>query len=640
MSSTVYSLRKSRHIFQWANGQYRKHWRKLSREKLKELEGSLEQLDEALVSSNRAEASAIAQAVEEFGAEHLNFRAFGAFFKELIFAAGIALLIAVVVRQMWFELYQIPTGSMRPTFKETDHLLVSKTSFGINVPLQPQHLYFDPDLVKRTGVVVFTAENLDVPDADTTYFWLFNAKKRYIKRMIGKPGDSLYFYGGKIYGVDRDGNDLTVLRDSPWMENLEHIPFDTFDGRITYQSPEKQEPHQESWLFSHTNLPIGKLSWTKDGRTTGELLSERGRVPEEPLAALEPHDRLKSYSDFWGMQNFAMCRLLTADQVRRFTDHRLHEVGEGTLYLELFHTPGLTYPVPEIRRSRGNGFVRVLTPFSTLIPLQKQHLEGMMDHMYTARFSIKDGKGYQYTDGNVIPSNMAPSFPNLPDGMFEFYHGEALQIGWMGSPTVLAEDHPLYSYDPTHIQKFFNLGVQMYRPYEPLRKEQPFLPKRYAYFRDGDLYLMGAPILTKDDPTLIAFVEKEELREKAGGSQSYIAFKDRGAPLLEDGSIDKEFVRTFGLRVPDKHYFALGDNHAMSADSRYFGFVPEDNLRGTPIVTIWPWDDRLGRPPQVDYPCLTVPRMMVWGVIATICLGFYACHHRRKRRLQFRKVSK
>lgn len=616
----TYSLSKSRSVLKWSYGRYKKKHNTLPQNQKEQIAALLEKLDQAILQGNRQEASDFAHQLENEGKKVLKKSLFEQAF-EFIIVVAFAILIATLLRQVVFEAYEIPTGSMRPTFREHDNVLVSKTTFGINMPFATSHLYFDPSLVQRTSIIIFSGDHIDLPDTDSQYLWIFPYKKRYIKRCMGKPGDTVYFYGGKIYGMDSQENELDELSHSPWIEKISYVPFYYMEGQVS-------RPKKNEFIFNQMHIPVGRMIILHSNQVLGEIFNGKEWIKDNPLAALSSHDSIKTYSDFWGFRNYALSRLVTKDQLSQQMD-----LGEGVLYLEMRHTPYLNDSDPLFQQS-SLGIKPLVSAFTTTIPLQQQHIDTLMDNMYTARFVVRDGRAARYNYESTPFGPDSPSLPGVPDGTYEFYHGEAVQIGFASIPRKLPRDHPLYSHHPSHVQKLFNFGIEFNTVFEPRKNNNYIYPMRFAFFREGSLYLLGAPIFKKEDPILIQFNEHEKVREQqATKDKLYIAFKDYGPPLKKDGSLDKEFMKAFGLKIPETHYLTLGDNYAMSADSRIFGFVPEDNLQGAPDFIIWPPGDRWGCPPQKPYPWFNLPRMIVWGILAIIGIIWYAIHRYRIKRL-------
>ena len=44
------------------------------------------------------------------------------------------------------------------------------------------------------------------------------------------------------------------------------------------------------------------------------------------------------------------------------------------------------------------------------------------------------------------------------------------------------------------------------------------------------------------------------------------------------------------ITVPSGMYFGMGDNRDNSSDSRFWGYIPEDSVMGSPLVIYWSWD--------------------------------------------------
>src|ERR1700752_609043 len=101
-----------------------------------------------------------------------------------------AVLIALVVRTVAYEPFNIPSGSMVPTLLVGDYLFVSKFSYGYSrfslpfgLPLFSGRNFFRPP--DRGDVVVFKLPTDNSPD--------------YIKRVIGLPGDTNQMKQGQLY---------------------------------------------------------------------------------------------------------------------------------------------------------------------------------------------------------------------------------------------------------------------------------------------------------------------------------------------------------------------------------------------------------------------------------------------------------
>ncbi|MCP5491601.1 MAG: signal peptidase I [Chlamydiales bacterium] len=587
----VLFMRKCKQILRHVFKSYKRKKNTLPIQVQQELFDHLDKTQAAILAKNRAQASACAKELNASFEKHLAPPAWRHWLNATLGLVGI-LILAIGIRQMWFELMQIPTGSMRPTLKEQDHLVVSKTTFGINIPRLPKHFYFDPKLAHRNGIFVFTTADMDIPDSNMMYFYIFPGKKQYVKRMMGLPGDTLYFYGGRIYGVDREGNDITSQLQPAELDYVNHVPFIDFDGQIKLPARPNPNGIYSPATIVQTGEPLAKLFANR----RGEVLAD---APD--------------YFDMWGIKNFAMCRLLTSKQATQF--HTKLITRAAPAYLELSHHPSIKHiniikgydgkPQPNFELTK------------SLLPLDQAHLNTLYKSLTTARFIVASGKAHAYG----TPKNyryMAPYLPGIPDGTYEFQNGIAYKIYPFGVAKKLSEQHPLNQYNFERLLTLYNLGISFAEPFRPAYPDQRPLIHRYAFFRNGDFYTMNMPIIKKEDPALKSFTEFEKL--------------SRSPPFIDTGAPTKEIIKRYGMKVPDKHYLALGDNYPMSADSRAFGFVPEGNLRGAPSFIFWPPGPRFGTPIQPPYPWLTLPNLVIWA-LAAIGIYFGWRHHNTTHKL-------
>jgi signal peptidase I len=101
-----------------------------------------------------------------------------------------ALVIALIIRSLFFQPFYIPSSSMEPTLLIGDRIFVSKYSYGYSkhsFPFSPSNYkkrIFKKD-PKQGDLIVFKTP------ADN--------RTDYIKRLIGLPGDQIKFTNGNIF---------------------------------------------------------------------------------------------------------------------------------------------------------------------------------------------------------------------------------------------------------------------------------------------------------------------------------------------------------------------------------------------------------------------------------------------------------
>jgi signal peptidase I len=192
-----------------------------------------------------------------------------------------AMLIAIAIRTIAFEPFNIPSGSMIPTLLVGDYLFVSKYSYGYSrysLPLSPPlfsgRVFGHPP--ERGDVAVFKLPR------DTSV--------DYIKRIVGLPGDTIQMIHGQLFingkQVERqpaDPPEYVAEGDGPkmllkqYLETLpgghEHLILKASDDQPLDNTQEYKVP--EGYVFA--------MGDNRDNSLDSRVLNAVGFIPEENL---------------------------------------------------------------------------------------------------------------------------------------------------------------------------------------------------------------------------------------------------------------------------------------------------------------------------------------------------------------------
>jgi len=148
-----------------------------------------------------------------------------------------------------------------------------------------------------------------------------------------------------------------------------------------------------------------------------------------------------------------------------------------------------------------------------------------------------------------------------------------------------------------------------YAPPGPVSKY--FLP--YTPIKRGDIIVFRYPVDTKQmfvkrvigiPGDRIRIENKQLILNGAPVEEPYKFHKSPGIQLYRDifpsdpaSPVDERAIEMLNnhvtkneVIVPPARYFVMGDNRDHSLDSRYWGFVPRDNIVGKPVLIYWSYE--------------------------------------------------
>lgn len=111
------------------------------------------------------------------------------------------------------------------------------------------------------------------------------------------------------------------------------------------------------------------------------------------------------------------------------------------------------------------------------------------------------------------------------------------------------------------------------------------IPGDHIHLREGVVYRNGEKL---DEPYVIH-----------QGTDAYNPYRDNfpSVPASDFNNVTlawqlamRQFIQGDELVVPPDSYFAMGDNRDVSYDSRYWGFVPRENVIGRPMFIYWSFE--------------------------------------------------
>ena len=109
------------------------------------------------------------------------------------------------------------------------------------------------------------------------------------------------------------------------------------------------------------------------------------------------------------------------------------------------------------------------------------------------------------------------------------------------------------------------------------------LPGDIVSIESNDIFINGQLISKKTDKTYFINNEEYDIYENI--------FFDGPVEVIYSKKINSD-NNSLTIRVPAESFFVLGDNRDNSMDSRYWGFVPKENIIGKAFLIHFSWNNK------------------------------------------------
>ncbi|UCE04438.1 MAG: signal peptidase I [bacterium] len=112
---------------------------------------------------------------------------------------------------------------------------------------------------------------------------------------------------------------------------------------------------------------------------------------------------------------------------------------------------------------------------------------------------------------------------------------------------------------------------------------------RTVEMRQGQVFIDGKPGGKAE------LLDKVYQEGKGQYRLRYLITDDKGNSYeINDYQEVQQLPENYGpVKVPEGHLFAMGDNRNNSSDSRYWGFLPGENIVGQALIIYWSWDNQI-----------------------------------------------